>query len=243
MRGVPNRRAPCRATLGPCHQRRPASLAPTHHRQVLADLGKTSSDFRQLATKALDQLCGALMPRLRPVLDEAAAAGYELGEADMAHGGGASGWPRALLLAFAVHLAWLQPLLAPEAYDALVHLVLDKVGVQAGAAEGCRARGRGRLAGRGGRLELQTTVPSLNTEDGLATGCIQRVAAALASTWQPGAQRLFQRLPSFYSRACCQTLGPGRRWWRAWRRSCLRSGLRSWAACSWRKTCGCWLVS
>lgn len=91
VRGVPNRRAPCRATLGPCHQRRPASLGPTHHRQVLADLGKTSSDFRQLATKALDQLCGALMPRLRPVLDEAAAAGYELGEADMAHGGGASG--------------------------------------------------------------------------------------------------------------------------------------------------------
>ncbi|KAL4441200.1 hypothetical protein ABPG77_011437 [Micractinium sp. CCAP 211/92] len=94
---------------------------------VLADLGKTSSDFRQLATKALDQLCGGLMPRLRPVLDDAAAASYELSEADLAPGGGASGWPQALLLAFAVHLAWLQPLLAPGAYDSLVHLVLDKV--------------------------------------------------------------------------------------------------------------------
>lgn len=94
--------------------------------QVLADLGKTSSDFRQLATKALDQLCGGLMPRLRPVLDDAAAASYELSEADLAPGGGASGWPQALLLAFAVHLAWLQPLLAPGAYDSLVHLVLDK---------------------------------------------------------------------------------------------------------------------
>lgn len=96
--------------------------------QVLADLGKTTSDFRQLATKALDQLCSGLMPRLRPVLDEVAGASYELTEADLAPGGGggASPWPHALLLAFSVHLAWLQPLLTPNNYDALVHLVLDK---------------------------------------------------------------------------------------------------------------------
>ena len=97
---------------------------PTRPPQVLADLGKTSSDFRQLTTKALDQLCGGLMPRLRPVLDEAAAASYELGEADL---GAPSPWPQALLLAFQAHLGWLQPLLTPSGHDALVHLVLDKV--------------------------------------------------------------------------------------------------------------------
>lgn len=96
---------------------------------MLADLGMTASDFRQLTTRALDQLCGGLMPRLRPVLDDAAAAGYELGEADL---GAPLPWPQALLLAFGAHLAWLQPLLTPSGYDALVHLVLDKVRVDRG---------------------------------------------------------------------------------------------------------------
>lgn len=96
---------------------------------MLADLGKTASDFRQLATRALDQLCGGLVPRLRPALDDAMAASYELGEAELGAGpGGASAWAQALLLALGVHLAWLQPLLTPAAHDALVHLVLDKVG-------------------------------------------------------------------------------------------------------------------
>ena len=94
---------------------------------MLADLGKTAGDLRQLATKGLDQLCGGAMPRLRPVLDELAAASYELSEADLPPGGGASPWPRALLLAFGTHLAWMQPLLTPSGYDALVHLVLDKL--------------------------------------------------------------------------------------------------------------------
>ena len=100
---------------------------------MLADLGKTSSDFRQLTTKALDQLCGGLMPRLRPVLDEAAAASYELGEADL---GAPSPWPQALLLAFQAHLGWLQPLLTPSGHDALVHLVLDKVWRAGGGGPG-----------------------------------------------------------------------------------------------------------
>ena len=97
---------------------------------MLADLGKTSSDFRQLTTKALDQLCGGLMPRLRPVLDAVAGDSYERGEDDLAAAGGGgagSAWPQALLLAFSSHLAWLQPLLTPSGYDALLHLVLDKV--------------------------------------------------------------------------------------------------------------------
>ncbi len=39
-------------------------------KSVLADLQKTSNDFRQLSTKALEQLSDALMPRLRGPLDE-----------------------------------------------------------------------------------------------------------------------------------------------------------------------------
>lgn len=101
---------------------------------MLADLGKTAGDFRQLATKGLDGLCAGLMPRLRPALDEAAAASYELTEGDLVGGpgglpgGGAPAWPQHLLLALQAHVAWLAPLLTPTNYDALVHLVLDKVG-------------------------------------------------------------------------------------------------------------------
>jgi hypothetical protein len=100
---------------------------------VLADLGKTASDFRQLSTRALDQLCGALMPRLRPALDEAVGASYELADGDLAGGSPpASLWPQALLLALGAHVAWLRPLLTPGGYDALVHLALDKVGAERG---------------------------------------------------------------------------------------------------------------
>ena len=99
---------------------------------VLADLQKTGGDLRQLTTRSMDQLCGGVMPRLRPALDEAAAASYqihevELGAAAAAGGGGGSAWPQALLLAFSTHLGWLQPLLTPANWDALVHLALDKV--------------------------------------------------------------------------------------------------------------------
>lgn len=111
--------------LSPCS---PLPL-PCHLAQVLADLGKTAGDLRQLATKGLDGLCAGLMPRLRPALDEAAAAPYELAESDLAGpAGGASAWPQQLLVGLQAHLSWLQPLLTPTNYDALVHLVLDKVG-------------------------------------------------------------------------------------------------------------------
>lgn len=100
---------------------------------VLADLGKTAADLRGAAMRAMDQLCGGLMPRLRPALDEAAALSYHVSEGELATdgsgpaGGGASAWPQALLLAFSAHLGWLQPLLTPANWESLVHLTLDKV--------------------------------------------------------------------------------------------------------------------
>lgn len=97
-------------------------------KSVLADLGKTSTDFRGLATKALDTLCGGVMPRLRHVLDAVAAVGYELSEAEYAANEVADTWVQQLLGGLQVSLHWLQPLLTPTNYDTLFHLVLDKVG-------------------------------------------------------------------------------------------------------------------
>ena len=39
-------------------------------RSVLADLSKTGGDFRALTNKALDAVADAILPRLRPVLEE-----------------------------------------------------------------------------------------------------------------------------------------------------------------------------
>jgi hypothetical protein len=89
---------------------------------VLADLGKTAAEFRALAARGVEQLCAALMPRLRPALDEVAAAPYDLGAAQFVPG---EGWPHALLAAMALHLGWTRPLLTPASFDALVHAAVD----------------------------------------------------------------------------------------------------------------------
>lgn len=96
-------------------------------KSVLADLGKTSTDFRSLATKALDALCGGIMPRLRHVLDAVASVGYELSEAEYAANEVGDTWVQQLLAALHAAVQWLQPLLTPANYDTAVQLVLDKV--------------------------------------------------------------------------------------------------------------------
>ena len=45
---------------------------PTRVKTVVADLGKTSNNFRQMSTKALEAVAEALLPRFRPLLDEVA---------------------------------------------------------------------------------------------------------------------------------------------------------------------------
>lgn len=96
-------------------------------KSVLADLGKTSSDFRSLATKALDALCGGIMPRLRHVLDAVATVGYELSEAEYAANEVGDTWVQQLLAALQAAVGWLQPVLTPGNYDTVFHLILDKV--------------------------------------------------------------------------------------------------------------------
>ncbi|GBF96968.1 hypothetical protein Rsub_09048 [Raphidocelis subcapitata] len=94
---------------------------------VLSDLGKTGSDFRALATRALESLADALLPRLRAVLDEVGSASYTLGDADYAAGDADDGWPARLLAALDLQLRWLQPRLTPGAWEGLFHSLLDKL--------------------------------------------------------------------------------------------------------------------
>lgn len=96
-------------------------------KSVLADLGKTSTDFRSLGTKALDALCGGIMPRLRNVLDAVATVGYELSEGEYAANEVGDTWVQQLLATLQAAVGWLQPLLTPANYDTMFHLILDKV--------------------------------------------------------------------------------------------------------------------
>jgi hypothetical protein len=94
---------------------------------VLADLSKTAADFRALAARGADGAVAALAPRLRPALDAAAAAPYELDASAAAEAPPpGAGWPAALVAAFAVHVGWLREALAPAAYEAVAGALLDR---------------------------------------------------------------------------------------------------------------------
>ena len=53
---------------------------PVFLRSILSDLAKTASDLRQSNTRALEQLAEAIIPRLKPILDEVAAVRRGEGE-------------------------------------------------------------------------------------------------------------------------------------------------------------------
>eukprot|EP00798_Chlamydomonas_sp_ICE-L_P008858 gene8858-3742_t len=81
-------------------------------KSVISDLTKTSTDFRQTANKALEQLGEILMPRMKQIMDgEVAGASYVLSEADYAHNEVDEGWSHRLLGAFESALAWTMPVL------------------------------------------------------------------------------------------------------------------------------------
>ncbi|KAK9819498.1 hypothetical protein WJX81_007056 [Elliptochloris bilobata] len=96
-------------------------------KSVLADLAKTSSDFKHIAGKALDHLSSGIVPRLRPAFDEAAAASYELGDAEYAANEVEATWVTGLLGTLVACLQWLQPMLTPGNFDVLVASLLNKV--------------------------------------------------------------------------------------------------------------------
>ena len=71
-------RAPGHATHAFCLRNTPLMNASPGHvviclRSILSDLAKTASDLRQSNTRALEQLAEAVIPRLKPILDEVAA--------------------------------------------------------------------------------------------------------------------------------------------------------------------------
>lgn len=96
-------------------------------RSVLVDMTKTSSDFRAATSKALEALADALLPRLRPIMDELGATSFQLSESDYAAGELGGTWVVRLAAALEVQLQWLQPLLTPSSYEAFTLILLDKV--------------------------------------------------------------------------------------------------------------------
>ena len=62
----------------------------------------------------------------RPAFDEAAAASYELGDAEYAANEVEATWVTSLLGILVACLQWLQPMLTPGNFDALVASLLDK---------------------------------------------------------------------------------------------------------------------
>ncbi|CAK0785054.1 hypothetical protein CVIRNUC_008259 [Coccomyxa viridis] len=96
-------------------------------RSVLVDLSQTALAFTQITHKALEQLSSGIAPRLRATLDEAAGASYELTDAEYAANEAGDTWVDHLLGILVALLQWLQPLLTPSNYDALVASLLQKV--------------------------------------------------------------------------------------------------------------------
>jgi len=94
---------------------------------VLGDLAHTAGDFRQLASRALDALADALMPRLRPALDVAAGASYRLSEAEYAARDAADSWVSPLLGALEAQAGWAGPLLTARNCEALLQALVDRV--------------------------------------------------------------------------------------------------------------------
>uniref|UniRef100_A0A7S0RYR1 Conserved oligomeric Golgi complex subunit 4 n=1 Tax=Chlamydomonas leiostraca TaxID=1034604 RepID=A0A7S0RYR1_9CHLO len=96
-------------------------------RGVLGELARTAAELRHAHTKAVDALAEGLVPRLRPVLDDVAAASYVLSESDYAALEGGEGWAGRLLLALQANLGWMSGCLTTNNYEGVVHGVLDRV--------------------------------------------------------------------------------------------------------------------
>ena len=90
----------------------------------LADLTKTSSEFRKKAERAVDVIANKLLPRLKQPLDVLASLSYKLSEADYATSEANDPWVTPLLGCLGDHVGWLQPVLTADAYEGIVHALL-----------------------------------------------------------------------------------------------------------------------
>ena len=97
-------------------------------RTCLADLGDTAAAFARAAQGAADELAGGVAPRLRPLVDAASVARYELSDAEYAaQEAGHESWALRLLAGAEAALAPLQPLLTAGLFDAWVQSVVDGI--------------------------------------------------------------------------------------------------------------------
>ncbi|KAB2077940.1 hypothetical protein ES319_A06G127600v1 [Gossypium barbadense] len=102
--------------------------APVEREKVkfcLSELADLSNTFRQALNAGMEQLVATVTPRFRPVLDSVATICYELSESEYADNEVNDPWLQRLLHAVEINVAWLQPLMTGNNYDAFVHLVLD----------------------------------------------------------------------------------------------------------------------
>jgi len=98
-------------------------------RTCLADLGEAAAAYRRQAAAAAEELAAGVAPRLRPLVDAAGSARYELSEAEYgaAEADAEGSWALRLLAGAEAALAPLQPLLSAGVFDTLVQAVLDGV--------------------------------------------------------------------------------------------------------------------
>ncbi|MFQ6643353.1 hypothetical protein Gotur_017746, partial [Gossypium turneri] len=94
-------------------------------KSCLSELADLSNTFRQALNAGMEQLVATVTPRIRPVLDSVATICYELSESEYADNEVNDPWVQRLLHAVEINVAWLQPLMTGNNYDAFVRLVLD----------------------------------------------------------------------------------------------------------------------
>lgn len=102
--------------------------APAEREKIkscLADIGETSTAFKQLLNTGMEQLANSVTPRLRSLVDAVAAVSYELTEAQYAENEVNDPWVQKLLHAVEGSVTWLQPVLTTTNYDTLVLLIVD----------------------------------------------------------------------------------------------------------------------
>ncbi|MBA0723209.1 hypothetical protein Golax_003812, partial [Gossypium laxum] len=108
-----------------CAEVFPAPAEREKVKSCLSELADLSNTFRQALNAGMEQLVATVTPRIRPVLDSVATICYELSESEYADNEVNDPWVQRLLHAVEINVAWLQPLMTGNNYDAFVRLVLD----------------------------------------------------------------------------------------------------------------------
>jgi len=98
-------------------------------KSCLQDLADCARGYRRAAQAAAEELAAQVAPRLRPLVDAAGSARYEMSDAEYSASEADSegSWALRLLAGTEAALAPLQPLLSAGVFDTLVQSVLDGV--------------------------------------------------------------------------------------------------------------------